>query len=174
MCNLSAVILPVITFQRYHILTTSVQTRCSALILRLIKFQRYHTQGYEIVCFHFWPDDIKLKTQILVLQLLHRTPSKPDVSVRKPKHETIMDHKPRKIVNDLRLISLQTNLAYYTEDFVLSALHKDRTDDQDDGNFKKGRLFSLLHSLRSNTTTNFRPAARAYSQRYHLLLSLWT
>ena len=40
-----------------------------------------------------------------------------------------MDHKPRKIVNDLRLISLETNLAYYTEDFVLSALHKDRTDD---------------------------------------------
>ena len=27
----------------------------------------------------------------------------------------------------------------------------------------------MLHSLRSNTTTNFRPAARAYSQRYHLL-----
>ena len=41
----------------------------------------------------------------------HRTPSK------------------RKIVNDLRLISLETNLAYYTEDFVLSALHKNRTDD---------------------------------------------
>ena len=53
MCNLSAVILPVITFQRYPILTTSVQTRCSALILRLIKFQRYPTQGYETVCFHF-------------------------------------------------------------------------------------------------------------------------
>ena len=29
----------------------------------------------------------------------------------------------------------------------------------------------MLHSLRSNTTTNFRPAARAYSQRYHLLLT---
>ena len=28
----------------------------------------------------------------------------------------------------------------------------------------------MLHSLRSNTTTNFRPAARAHSQRYHLLL----
>ena len=40
-----------------------------------------------------------------------------------------MDHKARKIVNDLRLISLKTNLAYYTEDFVLSALHKDKTDD---------------------------------------------
>ena len=40
-----------------------------------------------------------------------------------------MDHKPRKIVNDLRLISLETNLAYYKEDFVLSAFHKDRTDD---------------------------------------------
>ena len=37
-----------------------------------------------------------------------------------------MDHKPLKIVNDLRLISLETNLAYYKEDFVLSALHKDR------------------------------------------------
>ena len=57
MCNLSAVILPVITFQRYPILTTSVQTRCSALILRLVKFQRYPTQGYEIVSFHFWLDD---------------------------------------------------------------------------------------------------------------------
>ena len=40
-----------------------------------------------------------------------------------------MDHKPLKIVNDLRLISLETNLAYYKEDFVLSALHKDRSDD---------------------------------------------
>ena len=40
-----------------------------------------------------------------------------------------MDHIPRKIVNDLRLISLENNLAYYKEDFVLSALHKDRTDD---------------------------------------------
>ena len=29
----------------------------------------------------------------------------------------------------------------------------------------------MLHSLRSNNTTNFRPAARAYSQRYHLLLN---
>ena len=38
-----------------------------------------------------------------------------------------MDHKPRKIVNDLRLISLETNLAYYKKDFVLFAL--DRTDD---------------------------------------------
>ena len=37
-----------------------------------------------------------------------------------------MDHKPRKIVNDLPLISLETNLACYKEDFVLSALHKDR------------------------------------------------
>ena len=35
--------------------------------------------------------------------------------------------------------------------------------------FLKRRHFSLLHSLQSNTTTNFRPAARAYSQRYHLL-----
>ena len=36
----------------------------------------------------------------------------------------------------------------------------------------------MLHSLRSNTTTNFRPAARAYSQRYHLLFrsrgKLWS
>ena len=37
MCNLSAVILLVITFQRYPILNTSVQTRCNALVLRLIK-----------------------------------------------------------------------------------------------------------------------------------------
>ena len=82
-----------------------------------------------------------------------------------------MDHKPRKIVNDLRLISSETNLAYYTENFVFSALHKDRLDNQDDGNFWNKRHFSLLHSLRSNTTTNFPSAARAYSQRYHLLLS---
>ena len=39
-----------------------------------------------------------------------------------------MDHKPRKIVNDLLLISLETNLVFYKKDFVLSALHKDRTD----------------------------------------------
>ena len=40
-----------------------------------------------------------------------------------------MDHKPRKIVNDLRLIGLETNIAYYKTDFVLSVLHKGRTDD---------------------------------------------
>ena len=40
-----------------------------------------------------------------------------------------MDHKPRKVVNDLRLISFETNLAYYKKDFVLSALHKDKTDE---------------------------------------------
>ena len=39
-----------------------------------------------------------------------------------------MDHEPRKIVNDLRLINLDANLAYYKKDFVLSPLHKDRTD----------------------------------------------
>ena len=39
-----------------------------------------------------------------------------------------MDHKPRKIVNDQRLISLETNLAYYAEDFVFSALYKDGSD----------------------------------------------
>ena len=72
-----------------------------------------------------------------VLHLLHRIPSKLDVSAHKPKHEAIslMDHKPRKIVNDLRLISSETNLAYYTENFFFSALHKDRPDNQDDGNF---------------------------------------
>ena len=72
-----------------------------------------------------------------VLHLLHRIPSKLDVSAHKPKHEAIslMDHKPRKIVNNLWLISSETNLAYYTENFVFSALHKDRPDNQDDGNF---------------------------------------
>ena len=40
--------------------------------------------------------------------------------------------------------------------------------------FLKRRHFSLLHSLQSNTTTNFRPAARAYWQRYHLLLERFT
>ena len=65
-----------------------------------------------------------------VLQLLHRTPSKLDVSARKPKHETLslMHLKQHKIVNDLRLIRLETNLAYYTETFVFSALYKDRTE----------------------------------------------
>ena len=37
-------------------------------------------------------------------------------------------YKLRKIVNDLRLIRLETNLAYYTENFVFSPLYKDRTD----------------------------------------------
>ena len=37
MCNLSAVILPVITFQRYPTLPTSGQSRCSAVVLRLNK-----------------------------------------------------------------------------------------------------------------------------------------
>ena len=36
----------------------------------------------------------------------------------------------------------------------------------------KASATSLLHSLRSNDTTNFRPAVRAYSQRYHLLFLL--
>ena len=70
MCNLSAVTLPVITFQRFPTLTTSVQTRCSALVLRLIKFQRYPTKGYEIVCFHFWLDALKLQTQTLEIKSL--------------------------------------------------------------------------------------------------------
>ena len=50
-----------------------------------------------------------------------------------------MDHKPHKIVNDLRLISLEANLTYYKKDFVLSPLHKDRIDETetmvDDGIF---------------------------------------
>ena len=64
------------------------------------------------------------------MQLLHRTPSKLDVSARKPKHETLslMHHKPYKIVNDVRLIRLETNLAYYTETSVFSALYKDGTE----------------------------------------------
>ena len=45
MCNLNAATLPVITFQRYPTLATSVQTRSSALVLRLIIFPRYLTQG---------------------------------------------------------------------------------------------------------------------------------
>ena len=67
-CNL----MPVITFQRYPTRATSVQTRFSALVLRLIKFQRYATQGYEIVCFHFWLDAIKLKTQTLEITSIKR------------------------------------------------------------------------------------------------------
>ena len=58
MCNFSAAILPVITFQRYPTLATSVQIRCSALVLRLITFPRYPTQGYEIIFFHFCLDAI--------------------------------------------------------------------------------------------------------------------
>ena len=45
-----------------------------------------------------------------------------------------MDHKQGKIVNDLRLISNEANLAYCTENFVFSALYKNRTDNKDDGN----------------------------------------
>ena len=41
---------------------------------------------------------------------------------------SLMDPKPFKTVNYLRLISLETNLAYCTEDFVFSALYIDRTD----------------------------------------------
>ena len=52
-CNVNAATLPVITFQRYPTLATSVQTRGSGLVLRLITFPRYLTQGYEIVFFHF-------------------------------------------------------------------------------------------------------------------------
>ena len=61
-----------------------------------------------------------------VLQLLHRTLSTCPRASQNTKQLSLMDHKPRKIVNDLRLISLETNLACYKEDFVLSALHKDR------------------------------------------------
>ena len=53
MCNLSAVILPVITFQRHSTLATSGQTRCIALVLRLTKFQNIP------------PGAIKLKPQTL-------------------------------------------------------------------------------------------------------------
>ena len=45
-----------------------------------------------------------------------------------------MDHKQRKIVYDLRLISLEANLEFCTENFVFSALYKNRTDNSDDGN----------------------------------------
>ena len=41
---------------------------------------------------------------------------------------SLMDHKQRKIVNDLRLISLEANLAYCTGNFVFSALYNNRTD----------------------------------------------
>ena len=58
------------------------------------------------------------------MQLLHKTLPKLDVFESKQKHETISlkDHKPPQIVNDLRLISLETNLAYYTENFVFSVI----------------------------------------------------
>ena len=73
-------------------------------------------------------NELKWKLIKAWLMVQRRTPSKLDVPARKPKRETIslVDHKPPKIVNDLRLISLETNLACYKEDFVLSALHKDR------------------------------------------------
>ena len=64
------------------------------------------------------------------MHVLHSTPSQLYVSASKPKHETIslMDHKQGKIVNDLRLISNEANLAYCTENFAFSALYKNRTD----------------------------------------------
>ena len=41
---------------------------------------------------------------------------------------SLMDHKQRKIVYDLRLISLEADLEFCTENFVFSALYKNRTD----------------------------------------------
>ena len=38
-----------------------------------------------------------------------------------------MDHKPRHIVNDLRIIGIETNLAYYTENFVFYALYRGKS-----------------------------------------------
>ena len=52
-----------------------------------------------------------------------------------------MDHKPRKIVNDLRLISLETNLAYYKEEF--SYLHSTKLEQMTKTMviFKRGAIF---------------------------------
>ena len=94
---------------------------------------RYYGQFWLFIARPLWPEngsnsfkrrfsanfrgtnDLKWKLSKAWQMLQHRTPSKLDVSARKPKHETIslVDHKPRKIVNYLRLISLETNLAYY-------------------------------------------------------------
>ena len=46
----------------------------------------------------------------------------------KPKKKKISLSKPGGIVNDLRLIDLETFLAYNTENVVFSALYRDRTD----------------------------------------------
>ena len=61
----SAMVLPVISLQRYPTPTLSVQTRCSALVLRLITFPRYPTQGYEIVIFPFLTRCYKTKDPTL-------------------------------------------------------------------------------------------------------------
>ena len=72
MCNLSAVILPVITFQRYPTSATSVQTRSSALVLRLTKFHRYPipTPSVHTSCSAFRdipPRAMKLYVSILTI-----------------------------------------------------------------------------------------------------------
>ena len=78
-----------------------------------------------------------------------------------------MDHKPRKIVNDLRLIRLISHITKKT----LSYLHSTKIEQMTKTMviFKRGAIF--LFCIRCDTTTNFRPAASAYSQRYHLLFT---
>ena len=54
----------------------------------------------------------------------------------KKKKKKISLGKPREIVNDLRLIYLETFLAYNSENVVFSAHYRDRTNiNQDDGHF---------------------------------------
>ena len=52
-----------------------------------------------------------------------------------------MDHKQGKIVNDLRLISNEANLAYCTENFVFSALYKIEQITKTMVMFKTGAIF---------------------------------
>ena len=68
-----------------------------------------------------------------------------------------------KLCASLRLTGRKTLSANCAKNFVLSALHRERKDNEDDDNFQNTRHFGLLFAPRSNKTTNFRPAACAYS-----------
>ena len=67
-------------------------------------------------------------------------------------------------------ISLETNLSYYTEKFVFSALNEDRTDKVRPWQILKQAPFFFGAFAAIQYYREDRPAARAYLQRYHLLL----
>ena len=111
-----------------------------------------------------------------VLQLLHRTPSKLDVTraqakTRNNNHSWTTNRAKLWMICNLLALRPILHITQKTLSYLNSTKIEQMTETMVPVIiFKNRRHFSLLHSLRSNTTTNFRPAARAYSQRYHLLL----